>query len=189
MECISMFPAALLFAAACNLDTVLLAMGYAVEGVRLSPGRSLLVAALTTLITWLSLVLGSGAARLLQGSLTRLLGGLVLAAIGAWFVLDWLRRLGQPAAGGQPERADSLRGCVALAAALAVNNAGVGVAAGVSGIPPALAAGANFLVTLAALPLGRLLGDRLAGRLLGRYALPITGGMLITLGLWEAFFP
>lgn len=185
MEWISPFLAALLFAAACNLDTVLLAMGYAAEGVRLSPGRSLLVAALTTLITWLSLALGAGAARVL-GPLTHLLGGLVLAGIGAWFVLDWLRRLGAAPEGGEPERADSLRGCVALAAALAVNNAGVGVAAGVSGISPALAAGANFLVTLAALPLGRALGERLAGRLLGRYALPLTGALLVALGLWEA---
>ena len=72
-----------------------------------------------------------------------------------------------------------------LAAALAVNNAGIGVAAGVSGIAPGWAALANFLVTLAALPLGRALGDKLAGRLLGKYALPLSGLLLILLGVWE----
>ena len=76
--------------------------------------------------------------------------------------------------------------CVSLAAALAVNNAGIGVAAGVSGIAPGWAALANFLVTLAALPLGRALGDKLAGRLLGKYALPLSGALLVLLGIWEA---
>ena len=94
MEWLSLLLAAVLFAAACNLDTVILSMGYAVKGVRVSLSHSLIIAALTTLITWVSLLLGAGAARVLSGPLPNLLGGLVLAGIGAWFVLDWLRRLG-----------------------------------------------------------------------------------------------
>ena len=110
----------------------------------------------------------------------------VLAGIGAWFVLDWLRRLGPAGEAEGENRAATLWGCVSLAAALAVNNAGIGVAAGVSGIAPGWAALANFLVTLAALPLGRALGDKLAGRLLGKYALPLSGALLVLLGIWEA---
>ena len=128
----------------------------------------------------------AGAARVLSGPLPNLLGGLVLAGIGAWFVLDWLRRLGPAGEAEGENRAATLWGCVSLAAALAVNNAGIGVAAGVSGIAPGWAALANFLVTLAALPLGRALGDKLAGRLLGKYALPLSGALLVLLGIWEA---
>ena len=36
MEWLSLLLAAVLFAAACNLDTVILSMGYAVKGVRVS---------------------------------------------------------------------------------------------------------------------------------------------------------
>ena len=184
MEWLSLLLAAVLFAAACNLDTVILSMGYAVKGVRVSLSHSLIIAALTTLITWASLLLGAGAARVLSGPLPNLLGGLVLVGIGAGFVLDWLRRAG---GGGEPGGgAATLWECVCLAAALAVNNAGIGVAAGVSGIAPGWAALANFLVTLAALPLGRALGDKLAGRLLGKYALPLSGALLVLLGIWEA---
>ena len=39
--------------------------------------------------------------------------------------------------------------------------------------------------TLAALPLGRALGDSLAGKLLGRFALPLSGLLLAGLGVWE----
>lgn len=189
MNWLSALTAAALFAAACNLDTVLLSAGFAARGVVLRRGYSLVIAALTTLITWLSLALGAGAAALLGGRTAQVLGGLVLAGMGAWFLLDWLRRPGPPPEGAEEaEEAEAagLRGCVALAAALAVNNAGAGAAAGVSGISPGLAAAANLLATLGALPLGRMLGSRLAGRLLGKYALPLTGGLLILLGLWEA---
>ena len=168
MEWLSLLLAAVLFAAACNLDTVILSMGYAVKGVRVSLSHSLIIAALTTLITWASLLLGAGAARVLSGP------------------LDWLRRLGPAGEAEGENRAATLWGCVSLAAALAVNNAGIGVAAGVSGIAPGWAALANFLVTLAALPLGRALGDKLAGRLLGKYALPLSGALLVLLGIWEA---
>ena len=179
MDRLSALTAAALFAAACNLDTVLLSAGFAARGVVLRRGYGLA-------ITWLSLALGAGAAALLGGRPAQVLGGLVLAGMGAWFVLDWLRRPGPPPEGAEEaEAAAGLRGCVALAAALAVNNAGAGVAAGVSGISPGLAAAANLLATLGALPLGRALGDRLAGRLLGRYALPLTGALLVALGLWE----
>ena len=187
MDRLSALTAAVLFAAACNLDTVLLSAGFAARGVVLRRGYGLAIAALTTLITWVSLALGAGAAALLGGRPAQVLGGLVLAGMGAWFVLDWLRRPGPPPEGAEEaEAAAGLRGCVALAAALAVNNAGAGVAAGVSGISPGLAAAANLLATLGALPLGRALGGRLAGRLLGRYALPLTGVLLVALGLWEA---
>ena len=189
MNWLSALTAAALFAAACNLDTVLLSAGFAARGVVLRRGYGLVIAALTTLITWLSLARGAGPAALLGGRTAQVLGGLVLAGMGAWFLLDWLRRPGPPPEGAEEaEEAEAagLRGCVALAAALAVNNAGAGAAAGVSGISPGLAAAANLLATLGALPLGRMLGSRLAGRLLGKYALPLTGGLLILLGLWEA---
>ena len=61
------------------------------------------------------------------------------------------------------------------------------MAAGVTGISPGWAAAANFLTTLAALALGRRLGQGLVGRLLGRCALALSGGMLMVLGAWEAF--
>ena len=185
MEWLSLLGAAGMFAAACNLDTVLLAMGWAVRGVRPGPGQRLVIAGLTTLITWLSLLLGAQAG---AAGVTAALGGLVLVGMGLWCVLDWLRSAGGREAAPNP-RGSGLWAWVALAAALAVNNAGMGVAAGVSGVSPGLAALANLVCTLAALPLGRALGDGLMGRLLGRFALPLSGALLVALGVWEIICP
>lgn len=186
MEVLTAVWAVFLFCLACNLDTILLSMGFEVKGVHISLGGTLVIAAVTTAVTWLSLALGDAASGLLPAGAADALGGLVMAGIGGWFLLDYLRH---PDKGGgeeaAPSRTPGAWGCVTLAAALAVNNAGVGVAAGMAGLGVFSASAGNFLITLAALPLGRLLGRRVAGRVLGQYALPLSGALLVVLGLWE----
>lgn len=174
----------LLFALACNLDTVLLAAGCRLRGARLSPAEALVLAAVTTVITALALALGQRAARLLIPGLSEALGGLVLIGMGLWFLLDWLRR---------PVREDSVppaspgpAAWISLAAALGVNNAGAGVAAGVSGVSPFWGGAVNFAVTFLSLGLGHWLGCRAEeGRLLKQWALPASGLLLVVLGAIE----
>lgn len=182
MEILSSIGAILVFTMACNLDTILLSMGYAVRGLTVSPGGCLILAGVTTVVTWLSLALGASAGQFLPAGLADMLGGLVLLAIGLWFLLDWLR---SPVEGAEP--LPPVRAWVPLAAALAVNNAGAGVAAGISGLSPLGAAVCNFGVTLLFIPLGGWLGAGPAGRLLGKYALPLSGLLLVLLGCAEAF--
>ncbi len=175
MDFFSALCAGLLFALACNLDTVLAAMGRGAGG-GLGLREVLTAAAVTTAVTFLSLTLGSLGAALLPAGLAERLGGLALTALGLWYLLDALRgKTGNPEEPG--------RGWLALSAALAVNNAGVGVAAGVTGLSPVLASGCNFAVTILSLLLGRQLG-----RSLSRWsslALPASGGLLVALGLWQ----
>ena len=67
------FLAALVFAAACNLDTVILAMGCGMRGVRLTVAQTMVIGGITTLVTWMSLVLGDTAAAVLPEGLAELL--------------------------------------------------------------------------------------------------------------------
>ncbi len=176
MEILSALGAGLLFALACNLDTVLAAMGQGASGARLGLGKAMVAATVTTAVTFLSLVLGAVGAGLLPQGLSERLGGLALTGLGLWYLLEALRGKGEgPEAEG--------KGWLALSAALAVNNAGVGVAAGVTGLSPLVASGCNFFVTLFALALGRELGGRLSSW--NRWALPASGAMLVLLGLWR----
>lgn len=176
MDFFSSLGPGMVFALACNLDTVLSAVGQGAGGNKWGLRETLTVAAVTTAVTFLSLVLGAAGAALLPGTLAEKMGGLALTALGLWYLLDALRgKTGSPSGPGG--------GWVALSAALAVNNAGVGVAAGVTGLPPAMAAGCNFAVTLLALLLGRQLGRRL--NRWSALALPVSGALLVALGLWQ----
>ena len=175
MDVYSALAAGLIFALACNLDTVLAAVGQGAGGGRLGLWEVLTVASVTTAVTFLSLTLGSLGAALLPRGLAERLGGLALIALGLWYLLDALR--GKDSGPGGPDR-----GWMALSAALAVNNAGVGVAAGVTGLSPVLASGCNFVVTILALLLGGQLGKKLSRW--SALALPVSGAMLAALGLW-----
>ncbi|MCD7947225.1 MAG: sporulation protein [Oscillospiraceae bacterium] len=175
---------AFLFALACNLDTVLIAAGYAVKGIHIRFRGCVLIAAVTTAITYLSLVLGDLTAQIIAPGSANVLGGIALVGLGMWFFLSWMRSGGVQEDESEPSKLKSLWGCVSLAGALAVNNAGIGVAAGVSGLHPLLCALCNFVITLAAIPLGTWLARRVFGRFLGRYALPLSAGILILLGIF-----
>lgn len=176
MDIFSALGAAVVFALACNLDTVLAAVG---QGARQkgSGGWAILVASVTTVVTFLSLILGAAGAALLSPGLSERLGGLALTGLGLWYLLDALR-----GGGAEPDQARD-RGWAHLSAALAVNNAGVGVAAGVTGLSPLLASGCNFFVTLLCLWLGGRLGRYFSNW--GRWALPASGLLLVGLGVWQ----
>lgn len=173
---------ALSFTLACNLDTVLLAAVARGRGQRISLSRAMVLAAVTTLVTGLSLAVGHTAAALWQLGRAERLGGLALLAVGLWCVLDALR--GGAGTEETPEE-ESWWGWCALAAALAVNNAAAGAAAGAMGVDTLWGMGCNFVVTLGALALGRLVGNRL-GR---RWLAPLGGGLLAVLGLWAVIAP
>lgn len=176
MEFLSALAAGLVFALACNLDTVLAAVGQGVGGEEMGLGEVFIVASLTTAVTFLSLELGSFGGTMLPGGLAERLGGLALTGLGLWYLLDALRgKTGDPVGAG--------RGWVALSAALAVNNAGVGVAAGVTGLSPVLVSICNYFVTICSLLLGRMLGKKLAKW--SKFALPISGAVLVGLGVWQ----
>ncbi|MBU5436079.1 manganese efflux pump MntP family protein [Pseudoflavonifractor sp. MSJ-37] len=183
MELCSSMAAALCFALACNLDTLLLAVVCGGRGLQISLLHALVLAVETTAVTALSLLLGSAFSTVLPVRTTEALGGLVLIGIGLWTLLDALQ--GQETAGEDQPPGPALRDWIGLAAALAVNNAGAGVAAGAAGLSLPLATVGTFLVTLTVLPLGERLGRRAAGRLSDRLALPLSGLLLLLLGLWE----
>ena len=183
MELCSALTAALCFALACNLDTVLLAAACGSRGTAIPPGPSLVLAGVTTMITAVSLVLGDAVSGAFPAGTAERLGAVSLVCIGGWFLLDGMRTRDKDP--GAERAAPGIAGWISLAAALAVNNAGAGMAAGAAGLSPAAAAAGNFAVTLAALPLGQRLGMGAAGRRLGQYAQPLSGALLAVLGAWR----
>ena len=80
-----------------------------------------------------------------------------MTGLGLWCLLEWL---GTRSRAEEPPVQDKQGGTawLALAAALGVNNAGAGMAAGVSGISILWGSEANFFFTLLFLPLGCWMG-------------------------------
>lgn len=164
----------LLFTLSCNLDTLLLTVRCALSGRVLNAPEALAVAGVTSAVTGAALLLGGFAGAGLRGAAGYLGGGLLIA-MGVWSIADGLRR-------PQTQETPRASGAAALGAALAVNNAAAGVAAGIGGLGAAEGAAANFAVTLLLIALGARLARRLADGRAGRYALPLSGALLVLLG-------
>lgn len=169
-----------LFGLASNLDTWILALAWGLRGVRLQAGEWLVITGVTTAVTWLALLLGAAAKELFAPA-AGMLGALVLVGMGLWTVLDWLRDLGRTET-DPPAGPGSALSCVPLAAALAVNNSGMGVAAGVAGLTPLPVALANLAITLFSLWAGLSMGRKAEGTWLGRYGVLFSGVLLVLLG-------
>lgn len=169
-----------LFALACNLDTLVLGIGFGARGTAPTLRGCLILAAVTSVITALALWLGGLGGGLFPPLLARKAGGLFLVGIGLWMLLDYLKSWDAPAE-TFPAQGDYLP----LAAALAFNNAGAGLAAGVGGMPALLGGGANCVVTVLLLPLGLILGHRLRNTALAKFAVPLSGALILMLGAFQ----
>jgi len=176
----ALFGPVFLFSLACNLDTLVLALCFGCQGIRPGWRGCAVLSCVTTLVTALSLVLGNLGGRILPPLLAEKGGGLVLAGMGLWIILNWLHNPELPM---QPSC--SKKGWLPMSAALALNNAGAGLAAGVTGLHPLWGGAANLAVTLLFLPMGLLLGFRLRSRRLTSLAVPLSGLLLLLLGILE----
>lgn len=181
MPALGLFLPALIFALACNLDTVLLAAGYALKGHKLPANGAAVIAAVTTVVTVLALFVGARAAEMLPLGGVHAFGSLILIFMGIWFLLDALAK--RDTAPAPNVSGGSFAALCSLSAALGVNNAGAGVAAGISGVSPLWGGAVNFGVTLAALALGHRLGRLTAGKAMGGWALACSGLLLLLLGV------
>lgn len=173
----------LLLSLSANLDTLVVAASYGLRGRRVTPLNGLLIALITTLATFLALAAGWVLAGALPQALPDLIGGVLLMMMGAWTVVTEL--FPQRGADTEQEPAGREARPVSLALALAVNNLGIGAAAGIARVSVLWMALFTFGFTLLFLWLGCWVGRRLGGRFSNRLASLCAGLLLLGLGFLQ----
>lgn len=180
MQIISTF----LFAAAVNLDSFVVGISYGARQVQIRFSANLLIALIIFVGTLLSMLLGTGLKDLIPPEAAGLLGSGMIAVFGLVCLIGFFRRRGR----GEEEaslRSMELREIIPLACALAANNMGLGVGAGIAGLGLWATALASCLCSFLFLYCGNRLGQQWLSGVIGAYAEPISGVMMIVLGLYE----
>jgi putative sporulation protein YtaF len=134
------------------------------------------------------------------------IGDVILIAIGLWFIKDFIIKeqihKKKPVQGGpinrcaeildQPEKADAdssgridLRETFLLAAALTINNLGLGIGASIAGFNIPQTVAFTFVFSLAFLRIGCIMGKSLLSNFFGKYASLIAGIIIAALGIYE----
>lgn len=195
----------LLFGISASLDALIVGISYGLRRVRVRAWQNLFISMVALLGTCLSAYAGSHLLPLLPAPLTDYLGSIVLVLLGAYYITKW--GLFCPS-GSQTENRDlsestpaaaqkspvnppmiglSARETLVLSLVLSVNNIGIGLSASMAGLPMVSAAAMTFLCSAVLLVSGNRLGQSSFLRRVGAAADPISGFLLIGLGVMQLF--
>ncbi len=191
-----MLIASLLFGISASLDALLVGISYGIRGTRIRFWQNLVISLITLLGTCLSVGLGHRLAAVLPRMVSDYAGSLVLILLGVYYIIKWLRtcstRPKPPSAvhaaeeEGLSASADGplpLPEIFSLGLILSLNNLSAGFSASLAGLPLVYAAVSTFVCSVLFLSSGNRLGGSPALQLADRAADPLSGALLIGLGI------
>lgn len=190
-----------LFAVSASLDALIVGITYGIKKVHIGFWTNLLVSLITLAGTVVSIGLGLKLAPLFPAKAATLAGSAILILLGGYYILKFLiqavkkylanRQLTatemQKTSAAPVRETLTLRETVLLGIALSVNNMGIGIGASIAGLELLPTAAATFLFSVCFLYLGNRLGKIRLLRIADRFADPLSGLLLIGLGIFELF--
>lgn len=191
----------LLFGISASLDALLVGVSYGLRGVHVRLLQNLFISLVALLGTCLSVGFGGLLTPLLPSLISRLAGSLILMLLGLYYIAKWTLTFLQnrtPEIKTNPEASalvSAERSPCSLAASevillsftLSANNLGIGLSASIAGLTLIPAATATCICSILFLYLGNRLGRSRLMRLIGGLSDPISGILLISLGLIQYF--
>lgn len=195
---------ALLFSLSSNLDNVVIGIAYGVKNIKIRILPNLIIAAVTSIGTLLSMSVGKYISIFLPNYIANFLGAAVIIILGAYFLIQSIVKLINNTKSKElslkditdmveyAENSDldksgdiNIKEALFVAFGLTFNNLGTGVAASITGVNIPLTVIFTFLLSIFTIMLGDALGNHVFGKLLGKYAPLISGVLLIILGIIE----
>ena len=188
----------LLFGISASLDALLVGTALGLRKVLLPIKYNLLISTVTLIGTVISIALGSLLLPLFPSGCATLLGSAVLILFGLYDIGKWLiPRLRyritpdkSPCPGTQKftdRRELTIPQALLLGCALSLNNIGIGFSASIAGLPFLPASLSTFLCSLGFLALGSRLGQSAVVQKFEDYADPVSGFLLVLLGLCQLY--
>lgn len=206
-----MYVASLLFGVSASLDALLVGVSYGIRGIRIRLWQNLGISTVTLLGTCLSVGLGQRMAQFLPAAAGRYVGSAVLILLGIYYIAKWIRSEARKSCGrmqdgccsappedillsetaaasnaAAPPKLSLAEVCT-LSLTLSLNNVSAGLSASLAGLSLAPTAAATFVCSVLFLLSGSRLGQSPFFQLAGHAADPLSGVLLIGLGLVQLF--
>lgn len=190
------FVPSLLFGISSSLDALLVGISLGLHRVRVRLWQNLFISLVTVLGTCLCIGFGELLAPLLPPVIASCVGSLILIGSGIYYIVRWLpnvRRKTIPQIKKEPENADEIAPTlragelIALSLSLSANNMGMGLAASLGELSLRYTAFATALFSVALLFIGNQLGKSRFLLFIGSLADPLSGALLIGLGILQLF--
>ncbi|MFC7394515.1 manganese efflux pump MntP family protein [Scopulibacillus cellulosilyticus] len=177
---------------AANLDNLGIGLSYGVKKTKIPFMSNLIIAILSMVVTYISVVAGDFASQYIPPYLANLLGSFLLCLIGMWTLIS-----NQPIRSSSienPEKVDwdhnnviSWKEAVYLGMALSLNCLASGIGMGANDISAIWATFSIGLFSLITIGIGSHFGYSLTKTFIGKYSTIVSGSLLILIGLYEIF--
>lgn len=197
-----MLIASLLFGISASLDALLVGVSYGVRGIRIRLWQNLAISLVTLLGTCLSVGLGHRLVPFLPELIRDCAGSLILILLGLYYIARWAcASLKKSRCRPTLQSAEHTGGCaaakptsdlapaevLALSLTLSLNNVSAGLSASLAGLGLVPAAVSTLICSVLFLFSGNRLGGNTLLQLAGRATDPLSGVLLIGLGLLQLF--
>ena len=196
----------LLFALSSNLDNIVVGIAYGIKKIKIGFLSNLIIGFITSLGTLLSMYAGSYVAKLISPNLANKIGASIIILLGLYFAIQSIismikdKKFKELALKDIDDMVDyavktdkdesghiGIKEAFIVAFGLTLNNLGNGIAASITGVDIKLTVIFTFILSIAALLLGSLIGNNVIGKICGKYAPLVSGVLLMLLGAIEMF--
>ncbi len=175
-----------------SLDSLSVSISYGAKKVKLPFSAILVVSIVSTIGTFLSMKFGQIVINFAGEDIIKYIGSLILIFIGAFFIYDskTTDELSVKELMDNPSVIDydnsgviDVNEALFLAAALTINNLGVGIASAVAGLNIYVTTLFTFIITFLSIKIGYFLGNKYLTNFFGKYAQFLSGLLIIIIGL------
>ncbi|NLM34483.1 MAG: sporulation membrane protein YtaF [Clostridiales bacterium] len=187
------------FCAAASSDSLIIGLSYGSKGIRLKFCSNFLVAAISSLGTFLAMLLGLGLHEGISYKYTTIIGSVLLILFGFYMLISSLRKkkergqsLGYQDYINHPEHFDKdssqeieVKEAVILGVILSVNNVGIGIGASVAGLNIFITSLLSLIFSMVFVKLGFFIGKKLISSRLAKCIEYISALIIIFLGLYQ----
>lgn len=195
-----------LFAISSNIDNLIVGVAMGVKKLKISIIGNLIIAFVSFIGTYLSMALGGILVSSLSRDLSNYIGGMFLIGAGTWSLISCSRKNVQSTKYSislpsyneymeNPEKADinqsgfiDVKESFILGLALALNNVGVGLGAGISRFDALLTSAFTFVLSIISFLAGFHMGKRILPGSLKKYAESISGWIIVAMGVFQLFY-
>lgn len=185
----------LLFALSANTDNLVVGLSYGIKKIKIGPLSNLIISLVTVAGTILSMLLSQVVINFLPINITNIIGSLILIMIGAWTLIKTLsKRINSNSVLNNPEKVDKdnsldidVKEAIILAFALSLNNIGLGIGAGITGLNVMITSFFTFVFSLLMIRIGHFLATNYFFKIFNQKAEIISSLIIIALGMIELF--
>lgn len=186
------FVSSALFAISASLDAFIVGVNFGIRKIHIPFLHNLIISLITLAGTVLSILFGQSLAPLLPAETASLAGSVLLILIGIFYLLksmyEVIKKYQSDPLDKKPVSDNEiaftrLGHTFLLGITLSINNMGIGISASIAGLPLLSAALLTLFFSIALLTIGNRIGNARPFRYLQQYADPLSGLLLIGLGL------